>query len=154
MKLIRSTNFWNCTLAAAAMVMDTTIEELEELIGHNGSEIINPSLKSPANRKGFHMQEIIDAAMVLDYAVVPIEAKPIQTPDGTKFNSIKLPESRFQDYLNNYKGIIQGARPNGVWHSVAWDSSNVYDPSGKIYGIKDINIKVQLFWIFIKSISK
>lgn len=160
MKLIRSTKSWNCVLAAAAMVLGTTVQELEEIIGHDGSEIINPELKPPGDRKGFHMQEIIDAANNLGYAVTVIDARPIQTATGRdkfeiNFPNFKSAEDRFRHYLDNNIGILCGIAPSGYWHGVAWDGKNVYDPQGRVYSLSDIKIKVQLFWVFSrKSISK
>jgi hypothetical protein len=142
------------------MAMDEDVETLERIIGHDGSEIIHPELKSPGNRKGFHWQEIIDAALVLNYAVVPIEARPIQTATGTdshevKFGDFETPEERLLAYLDNTKGVLTGIAPSGYWHAVAWDGEQVYDPQGRVYSLSDIKIGIQIYWLFIpiKSIS-
>jgi len=153
MNLIRATNFWNCTLAAAAMVMDCSLQGLEKLIGHDGSEIINPTLNPPLNRKGFHMQEIIDAAFKIGYSLTPVEASPVQTATGHDRYTIfrgTAAKKRLNDYLINFRGIIVGPKPNNVWHAVAWDGLNVYDPIGKIYPLDDIKINIKLFWAAIE----
>ncbi|MFA5758558.1 MAG: hypothetical protein WC942_04250 [Clostridia bacterium] len=155
MELIRSTNMWNCALASAAMVLNKPIKELEELIGHNGSEIIHPELKSPGNRKGFHQQEIIDASLVLGFAVTPIEADPVQTPDGINFHKIKFfdfnsSEHRFLSHLNNTVGVLSGETQSGYWHNVAWDGKYIFDPRGKIYKLEDSKIDFKIYWLFTK----
>jgi len=159
MKLIKSTNYWNCSLAAMAMVVDEPIEWLEKLIGHDGSEVINEKLKSPGNRKGFHTQELIDAALALNYAMIPIEAVSIQTATGVdkygiKFANFDSNEERFDHYLAGTKGILMGKAPSGYWHAVAHDDGTVYDPRGMIYPLDDIKIAVQLYWLFIPIKSK
>jgi hypothetical protein len=142
------------------MALDDDVDTLERIIGHDGSEIIHPELKSPGNRKGFHWQEIIDAALVLNHAVVPIEARPIQTATGTdsyeiKFNGFETTEERLLTYLEHTKGVLAGVAPSGYWHAVAWDGEQVYDPQGRVYPLEDIKIGIQIYWLFIpiKSIS-
>jgi len=146
MKLIKATKPWNCVIAAAAMAMDCTIEELEKLIGHDGGEIVRDS-PSPANRRGFHIQEIIDVAWQKGFSVTPIEAKPIGTIGDGKFSPIKMNEMRFQEYLDDNIGILTGqARRFG--HAVAWDGKMVYDPRGHIISFDDCNVAISHFWIF------
>lgn len=159
LKLIKSTNYWNCSLAAAAMVMEESIETLEKLIGHNGSKVINTELKSPGNRKGFHAQELIGAALALNYAMVPIEAVPVQTATGVDKHEIKFinfdsSEERFSAFLDGTKGILMGKSPSRYWHAVAHDDGTIYDPIGTVYALDDIKIAVQLYWLFLPIKSK
>lgn len=155
MDLIHSTNFWNCTLAAAAMVTGKSLEELIELIGHDGSEIIHPELNPPGNRKGFHMQEIIDACLELGWAIVPIEAIPAQTATGVDCYTLeskrfKNHEDRFLHHLLGSKGILLGAT-KGYWHAVAWNGKKIFDPRGKKYTLSEAKgIDFKIYYRFIK----
>jgi len=153
MELITGTNYWNCALAAAAMTMDVELDDLIELIGHDGSEIINPDYKDPANRKGFHMQEIISAAIELGFAVTPIEARPVQKvfeDDNQPYEVYTLgrAEKRFQNHLLQSKGILVGLNPSGLYHAVAWDGEEIYDPVGRIYKPDSCKVDIKIFWCF------
>lgn len=155
MKLIKSTKPWNCVLASAAMVMEEPIIVLERLIGHDGSKIIHPELGLNARREGFHFQHIIDVALALGYAITPIEAEPVQTATGhdsyvVDFRDFNSSLDRFKAYLENTKGIIIGPTSTGLWHALAWDGEQCYDPQGKTYSFEDIKIKPMIFWRFNK----
>ena len=156
MKLIRQPSSWSCAAAAAAMVFDCSIESMFRRIGHDGSEIIFPELRDPACRKGFHMQEIIDVALIWNYTMTPIELAPVQTPDGknefeiTKFHLFKSPQLRYEYYVKKTRGLIEGIASK-FWHTVAYDRGKVYDSRGRIYGIKDLKINVQRIWVVSKN---
>lgn len=156
MRLITGPNSWSCLLASAAMVMNKHPDVLAEYIGHDGSEIVFPDLKDPARRRGFHVQEIIDCASVYGYAVTPIEALPVSTPDGEREYPVPFMdlgnEVRFRMYLDSHIGIIVGR--TRLWgHAVAWDGSQVYDPRGHITSLDDCKIDISTFWCFDKIIS-
>lgn len=132
--------------------MDQDITFLEKLIGHDGSEIV-ADIPSPGNHRGFSIQEIIDTAIILGYAVAPIYYHPQQTPDGdiiieTFANWLQ----RFNWYLAKFDGIIIGSTGGRYYHAVAWDHKdfNIYDPRGYIYRYADIKIEIDVFWIFQK----
>ena len=145
MKLIRQPNAYSCTLASAAMVFDTTTKNLIRIIGHDGSAIIFPNLPEPIRRKGFHFQEIVDAAEVLGFALIPIEAEPVQTPNGVDEYALNFPESRFYNHIFGNPGLISGM-VRKYWHCIAWDGEKVYDPNGRIYDLSDCKIDIQVFW--------
>ena len=150
MKMRRQPNSWSCVLASAAMVLDTDCKSLIEMIGHDGSEIVLPSLPEPAKRRGFHLQEIIDCAIRLSYTVTPIETLPYSTPDGKAEFPVDFQisrESRLTNYMNNSKGIITGLARK-FRHAVAWNGSKIYDPHGLIYPFNDCKIEIDCFWMF------
>ena len=64
MEFQRGENNHDCFLASAAMVMDVPLSELKERIGHNGNEVVFPSIEEPYCFRGFHNQEIIDLAFL------------------------------------------------------------------------------------------
>ncbi len=153
MKFIRNRNSWSCIISAAAMVLDKHPDVIEECIGHDGSEIIFPELRDPARRRGFHVQEIIDCAHVYGYAVTPIEALPISTPDGTLEYEIKFCKGRFKSYLKGNIGIITGR--TRLWgHAVAWDGVYVFDPRTGQMDVDGCLMDIDTFWLFSKIISK
>lgn len=149
MKLIRQPNAWSCTVAALAMVTDSTIEEIIDYIGHDGSETLN-SLPEPSCRKGFHQQELLDVALLMGHSMTVIEAEPVQLNsleheyEINKWGMFPSTEARFQFYLNMSPGLIVG-KARKCWHTVAWDGDLVYDPNGHIYELHDCKINVQSF---------
>lgn len=159
MQLKRQPNAWSCVLASAAMVFDTDYKTLIEMIGHDGSEVVLPSLPEPAKRRGFHMQEIIDCAIKLSHAVVPIEVLPYSTPDGKAEFPINFKirtdnnlfnwdnRSRLLHYMTNGEGIITGLARK-FRHAVAWDGHKIYDPHGLTYSFNDCKIEIDCFWMF------
>lgn len=161
MKIQRQPNTWSCILASAAMVLDTDCKTLTEMIGHDGSEIVLPSLPEPAKRRGFHLQEIIDCAIKLGYTVTPIEVLPYSTPDGKAEFPVNFKirtdgnlfywdnKSRLLSYMKDTKGIITGLASQ--WrHALAWDGKKIYDPHGLVYSFQDCKIKIDCFWMFTK----
>ena len=154
MKLVTQPNAWSCPIAALAMVLDCTINEITDYLEHDGSEILN-MLPEPACRKGFHIQELVDVALLMGYSMTPIEAQPVQLNsehheyDLTKWGMFPSTESRFQFYLDNNIGLIVG-KAREHYHTVAWDGAVVYDPNGRIYSIDDCRLDIQTFWMIKK----
>lgn len=154
MQMIRNQNHWGCLLASAAMVLDKHPDVLTELIGHDGSEIIFPGLPEPARRRGFHVQEIIECAHAYGYAVTPIDALPISTPNGFNEYPVPLGLERFKKHLN-VPGIFTG-RARKWGHACAWDGcETMYDPRGRLVSdLETPDFKIETFWRFDKIKSK
>lgn len=148
MKLITNPNFWSCLLASAAMALDTTMDELIKMIGHDGSPIVFPKLPEPARRRGHHYQEIVDCAIKLGYTMTPIEALPYATPDGKSEFPIDFKishERRLSSHMASSKGIITGLA--STWrHAVYWDRNLVYDPRGKVYRFSDCKMIIDTYY--------
>lgn len=156
MQLVRNPNSWSCLLASVAMVLEMTIEELIEEVGHDGSEIVCPDLKSPGNRKAFHIQEFISIILEKGFAITDVAIRPVSTPDGKCEYEIKFPDSmkRFRRLMAGVKGIIVGK--NREWyHAVAWDGKIIYDPAGHIYSFDEMTMDILTFYRFdqIKSVE-
>ena len=156
MKLIKQPNSWSCTVAAAAMAFDCSIELLTERIGHKGNEIIHPGLKPPACFKGFHMQEIVDIGLIMGFSMTQIEALPSQTSDGkhihdiTKWGSFSSCEKRFEFYVNKNKGILIG-KARKFWHAVAFEEGVIYDPRCRIYPYNECDLILESLWVVTKN---
>ncbi len=145
MKLLRSSQTWGCILTSAAMVLDCTERELIQLIGHDGSEIIFPELCKPACHKGFHVQEIVLAALKLEIALIRFESRPVQTPDHKNFYELTNMYN-FEDFIQQRIGILVGSTTR-YGHAVAWDGVKIYDPRGRIYRLSDCKINIEAFYI-------
>jgi len=156
MKLIKQSG-GSCLITSTAMVLNTDIKSLADMIGHDGSAVVLPLLPEPACRRGYHLQEIIDCALKLGYTVTPIEAAPYSTPDGKSEYPIDFQinnQERIFNYMHNSIGILTGLGKQ--WrHAMAWDGKHIYDPRGYIYSLCDCKIIVDCFWMFnkIKSVA-
>ncbi len=152
MQLLVSHGSCGCLLTSTAMVLDKTNEEMIELIGHDGGEIVFPDLPEPSKRQGVHIQEVIDIAIDLGYAVTSIEVSPSSTTDGKNNFDIKFKESyadRLKWHMHHSIGIITGLGRR--WpHAVAWDGKKILDPQGRTYDFDDIKMGVQVYYRFDK----
>lgn len=131
MKLIRQSNSWSCLPVAFAMALDCTYQEVIDAIGHDGSEIVFPALPEPERRRSFHIQELIRVAVERGYAVTPIVARPVLTPDLV--NRLTLDQRDFAiKQMVGRSGVCTG---RGVIrnHAVAWNGSEYLDPNGLTY---------------------
>ncbi len=146
--MIIQPNDWSCLLASAAMALDTDCNTLIEMIGHDGSEIVFPTLPEPSRRLSFHLQEIIDCANELGFSMTPIEVLPYSTPDGKMEFPVEFPisaEQRFQNHMTEHKGILTG-RGKRLYHAMYWDGQDIHDPNGFICSQDDCKIDIKCFW--------
>lgn len=120
MRLVKQTEV-DCMLNASAMVLDTTIERLIQLIGHNGMEVVYPKLPAPMCRRGVHIQEIIHAAWELDIGLIEFDPEPygMHTAE-VKRRIFKLTPHEQNIYLN-CPTLWTGTTETGCYHAIAWD---------------------------------
>ena len=137
MKLITNNNY-QCVIASFAMVMDTTIEDLETRLGHNGLDKVIDA-PEPACYRSFHPQEFVSLLLEDGYATTMIELEP-HLQHGTKLlnHAVFLGRDRFFQALLRGSGVIFGVigdGTKGTGHAVAWcsDTHTIYDPRGYTY---------------------
>lgn len=133
---------WACLPTAFAMALDVPVEEFIRLIGHDGSEIVCPSLAEPAGRRGFHEQECVSAALALGFACTPIElipnsaflgghTRPIEFPPGTQ--NFDGNRDRFAKHVDRSRGVLTGMG-RSTRHAVAYDRGLICNPdNGTMY---------------------
>ena len=119
--------------------MDLPSQELASFIGHDGSEIVFPELPEPMCRRGFHHQELIEAALNIGFTVTPFELIPAlqSTPVAgatPKVVTIDSPgrHQMFSIIVGAYRGVLTG-RGHRCHHAVAFDHGQIFDPDGSIY---------------------
>lgn len=112
----------NCLLAAFSKVLDVDYATLVEMIGHDGTEVVCPEFNDARRMRGFHIQEIIDACLSLDYAVTEIIATPkLQLADGRVVETNNDME-RFLWHLNQSRGVVVGNIPGrAIRHALVND---------------------------------
>ena len=152
--LIKQPNNWSCMAASAAMILNVTLQDIYEYVGHDGSAIVFPDLPDPICRKGFHSQEILDIVHCFGCSMTPIEVEPWQTSNGTneykieKWGLFKDNKNRLDYYMKHFSGILEGKAKNH-WHAMAWDckTQRIYDPAGLIYSFEKCRLDTQTFWL-------
>ena len=85
---------------AFAMALDMPVADLLAAIGHDGSEIVFPSLPEPLCRRCFHVQELIQVALSRGLAVTPVELFPVLQPTeaGPFHKTVLYPDNNWRRF--------------------------------------------------------
>ena len=135
---------WSCAVTAFAMAIDIPVQQLIEEIGHDGGEKIFTHLPDPMCRRGFHSQELIQAAWQHGFACTPIEMYPRLTcepfpgtfppRDGLSMEKdVWTPEAawtRFQVGVGMTRGVMEGQGCR-CHHAVYYHFGQIWDPDGE-----------------------
>lgn len=130
---------WSCLYDAFCVVVG------KFPIEHNGSELIWPQLPEPMSRRGFHIQEIINALWPLGWAVVQFERDPLMAPNETVEPIVIKYEPP-----TCFDGVVVGME-NGIRHALAWHNQKLIDPIKGERGVKTFNTEVFYAVFQIKS---
>lgn len=120
------------------MALDVLVKEFVCRIGHDGSDLAFPTMPEPACRRGFHVQECIEVAMQMGFAVTPIELFPRHAPSVSVsplrvlFGDERGNLARFTRVIRTGRGVLTG-RSRHHCHAVAYHHGAVYDPNGYVY---------------------
>lgn len=129
-----------CLLYSAAMVLDIGVEDLINIIGHDGMGTNNGKLI------GVHIQEIQTACFLLYRELLSyVEMIPVSKNDDD-IRPIFLvcsypPATRLHFLVHGRPAILIGESDRGVEHAVAYDGKQVLDPVGTKYPIEDFKMK-------------
>lgn len=141
-------NRWSCLPVSLAMLVGRHHASIFKTIGHDGSEIRFPNLEEPFNRRGFELFEIIDAALQLGFAAIPLEVSPrlISFDDDLEVACL-TPEqerARLERAMNSFTGICCGTMKHNklVPHACAWDGMSLFDPTGFVYPSSKMDIDI------------
>lgn len=123
---------WTCMADAFSRALGVKPEDIYQFLGHDGGEIVAPSLPDPFSRRGFHVQEMIDFCASCGRAVMEFQRWPAlaypQAGDLIKEILTKdQAERRWQSILSRYNGVIEGVRENHKKHAVAYSCNTIYD---------------------------
>jgi len=141
---------WMCMPLAFAMALDMPVADLLAAIGHDGSEIVFPSLAEPLCRRGFHIQELIHPALSRGFALTPVELFPVLQPTeaGPFHKTVLYPDSnwrRFEKTIRASRGVIDGAGAR-CGHMVAYDHGRIFDPKGPVYDYSRLACEAHQFY--------
>ena len=140
MNLIKQTGPF-CLVASAAMILDTTVEQLHREIGTDGTEIWWPN-----HMRGIHIQEIQDCCLRRNKCLYPIEMNPLLAPNEFAdpkacLNPIYVTERLRLSVLDRRAILITDN------HAVAWNGKEVYDPKGFVKSFNDYPYIFKEAWI-------
>jgi hypothetical protein len=135
---------------AFAMALDTPVAGLLAAIGHDGSEIVFPSLAEPLCRRGFHIQELIHPTLSRGFALTPVELFPVLQPTeiGPFHKTVLYPDSnwrRFEKTIRTSRGVIDGTGAR-CGHMVAYDHGRIFDPKGPVYDYSRLACEAHQFY--------
>lgn len=153
-------NAWTCTVTAFAMVIGMSVKELLENIGQ-GDEILWPEISDRLpvglDRKGHHVQEIIDFCMINGLAVTAISAQPEFLHFHPALSGLQRPlwtnshcQDRLNKYLEKYSGVLMGTVGYQNGHAIAWCHKNkkVFDSGNGGNILDDLSyFNIQTFYI-------
>lgn len=145
----------HCLACSAAMILDTTQENILAEIGHDGSEVWWPNLVGPCRTRGIHIREIINCVLSRGQGIVPLDMYPSTAPNSTTephplWHSQEA-VGRFHNQIKGYRAILVGVNSRGAGHACAWDGSKVYDPARGIYAIQEFNCRQA--WILVRGLD-
>jgi hypothetical protein len=148
---IKQPNRWSCLPTTLAILLDTEVATIIDIIGHDGSTIIFPEKEDPHRRRSFHIQEIVMAAYQLGYALIQMEAEATilsVSGDVHPLGNYDLITCLY----NGSVGILCGLGRNGNRHAAVWNGHVVIDPMGpNTYPISDFTIEAYFMLYKIKS---
>lgn len=140
MLIVVSPNKWSCLPAAFATVIGVSFEDMLDILGHDGSEIVYPDLPEPFNRRAFIGPEFVNALYPEGYLVSTFEFNPLSVCDEThafKIVGTQTLEEYFEMILADSVGVIGGlSKISDTPHAVAWEGTRILDPLGFIYPLE------------------
>lgn len=129
-------NAYSCMAASFAMALRLDVVEVIERLGHDGSTIVFPDRPEPNNRRGYHLQEMVDLCIEEGYSPVVIECCPVLPASDVRLWQPTQEEVRVMSYLEKNSGVLLGMREDRA-HAVYWyhPKQRIYDPVGITYKI-------------------
>ena len=132
-------NNWSCLPLSICKILGINLERITKYLGHDGSEIIRPYLSDPHNRRGFHIQEMVEYCLVNHgIKIIVLEVKP-------QFSCGYEVKTRALEFLDENEAVICGIVA-GKNHAVAWDGKRILDPNGTMYFLDKIDPELILLF--------
>lgn len=127
---------WQCVPVAFSIVTDISANELMGRLGHDGSEIVDPSMTDPLCRRGFTCQEMLSILPEYGWVGTRLDL-------GCKINSYNKVETVYRYELNyTQNGVVFMSRR---MHALAWIDGQFRDHNGVVEIDPEIICYVPLF---------
>ena len=139
MKLITSTDKYDCVAVSMAMLLGVSVAHVKSLVWPDPLEYPFPAPWDTLPK--IPSMEVICEWMLFshDIALVPFPHNPVCTPDVTRCPPVPVydedPDTVFNRQLELGPGLLEGVRARGSAHMCAWDGQAVFDPRGHIYSL-------------------
>ena len=135
---------------AFAMALDMPVADVLAAIGHDGSEIVFPSLPEPLCRRCFHIQELIQVALSPASPSRRWNCSPSYNPRkaGRSTRRCSTRTTTGDDSrptIRARRGVIDGTGAR-FGHTVAYDHGRIYDPKGSVYDYSRLACEAQRFY--------
>jgi len=140
--MILQPNSWSCLPTAFCNAFSYDYDDIIKAVGHDGSEIVDPTMPDPYRRKAIHPEELIRVFFKRNKAIITFEAEPTFND-----NIIRLDRDNFYECISWFnRGVITG---NYCTKDHAFTLFNhcteVHDPAnGQIFKFEDM-IKLSTF---------
>ena len=147
--LIQKPGEHNCLIYSMAMLLNMEVKELESRLGNWGNEKVWPELPDPYCYRSYHIQEIIEVAYQLGFAMIcfnmDLTLSPTPPYTGAQI-PINITHTQVKYLLNSGDALLITNN-----HALAWNGSNALDPNGRIRRLDEIYDSLIMFFL-IKSI--
>lgn len=118
MRIVQCDVAWHVFPACVASVTKSTLQDIFDFCGHDGSGIAWPQLGDPASRVGFHHQEMLSYCLSIGYGMISVGRGFYTTRENVNtyvsFDSERL-EKRFLEYMRHYYGVLNTSIGLRVW---------------------------------------
>ena len=132
-----------CFITSLAMCLEIKVQDVIEIIGHDGQERVSDTFVGSKGLRGVHPQELLDVCRRYGKWLVTVEKNPLIGQHGSHCLDVYADaETRFLEIIKGQTGIAACGT-----HAVAFEDDKVYDPHGKIRNLKDYEISHA--WIVI-----
>lgn len=142
-----------CLITSFAMCMDIPVAQLLDELGHDGRIEAWPLMPEPYCWKGIHPQECVDLAIKHGYSATLIDPFPMSATIGSVHDVpvFKLIDAikRLTNLQMEHRGVLLIKTETSA-HAVAWDTKNIYDPKGSVYGYDKLVGEIYQFYIVEK----
>lgn len=115
----------DCVLRSFAHAIGEFPKKLIDMLGHDGTEIVDPSMAEPYCRRGFGTPELIQVLFELGYTVTPITKHRPRICFGKM-----MVFDKDKDHVNKYLGLSKYTLAGGT-HMIGVRDGNVLDLTGQ-----------------------
>jgi hypothetical protein len=111
------------------MATDLTPQEIIEVVGHDGSQILDPTAPEPSGRVGFHIQEMVYACIGHRKTATCLQAAPVSVVNGKQHIILGM-DVVVREMIRWRRGVAICRTASGRGHAVAFEKNVIYDPDG------------------------
>lgn len=118
---------WGCVINSFAYAADIPIQDLLDKVGHDGSQVVFPTLPEPFNRRGFSVGELTRVLLQhYDMAVVTLNRQDYVYNSMSDYPYMVPNSNLIEDYVQCAKYTVSNDRHMcGVRYGTLYDSRGI-----------------------------